>query len=173
MYAENASEVFYSPEVDFDGEAYETRQVFYTSKDGTSIPMFIVHKKGIELDGTNPTLLYGYGGFNVSHTPSFSTTRAVWLEQGGVFALANIRGGGEYGEAWHKAGTVLQKQNVFDDFIAAAEYLIDQKYTSSKRLAIYGGSNGGLLIGAVINQRPELICSGCTHGGCNGYAAVP
>ncbi len=153
----NASTKYYAPEVDFDGSAYETRQVFYNSKDGTRIPMFIVHKKGMKMDGNNPTLLYGYGGFNVTYSPSFSTTRAVWLEQGGVFALANIRGGGEYGEAWHKAGTVLNKQNVFDDFIAAAEYLIEQDYTSSSKLAIYGGSNGGLLIGAVINQRPDLF----------------
>jgi len=157
--AENISEVFYTPEVDFEAEDYETKQVFYTSKDGTEVPMFIVHKKGLELNGTNPTLLYGYGGFNISMTPSFRTPWAVWMEQGGVFALANIRGGGEYGEAWHKAGTVLQKQNVFDDFIAAAEYLIEENYTSSQRLAIYGGSNGGLLIGAVVNQRPELFAA--------------
>ena len=156
---ENISELFYTPEVDFDTEAYETKQVFYTSKDGTKVPMFIVHKKGLELDGTNPTLLHAYGGFNISKTPSFHTAWAVWLEQGGVFALANIRGGGEYGEEWHEAGTVLQKQNVFDDFIAAAEYLIDENYTSSKRLAIYGGSNGGLLIGTVVNQRPELFAA--------------
>ena len=157
--AENHSEIFYKSEVDFEPEAYETSQVFYSSKDGTKVPMFIVHKKGLELDGTNPTLLYGYGGFNVTYSPSFRIYWAAWLEKGGVFALANIRGGGEYGEEWHKAGTVLKKQNVFDDFIAAAEYLIEEEYTSSNRLAIYGGSNGGLLIGAVINQRPDLFAA--------------
>ncbi|MBN2682822.1 MAG: S9 family peptidase [Bacteroidales bacterium] len=148
---------FYRSEIEFDGTQYETKQVFYTSKDGTKVPMFLVHKKGIKLDGTNPTLLYGYGGFNVSRTPGFSIGNIVWLENGGVYALANIRGGGEYGKDWHEAGTKLKKQNVFDDFIAAAEYLIQQKYTNPERLAIRGGSNGGLLVGACVNQRPELF----------------
>lgn len=150
-------EVIFSPKFDFKSDDYVVKQVFYESKDKTKIPMFIVHKKDIELNGKNPTLLYGYGGFNISLTPSFSATRVAWLEQGGIFAMANLRGGGEYGEAWHIAGTKLNKQNVFDDFIAAAEYLISQKYTSPEYLAIQGGSNGGLLVGAVTNQRPELF----------------
>jgi prolyl oligopeptidase len=150
------SEVYEKPKVDFNPEDYETKQVFYTSKDGTKIPMFIVHKKGIELNGKNPTWLYAYGGFNVSLTPGFSTSRIVWLENGGIYAQPNLRGGGEYGEKWHLAGTKMNKQNVFDDFIAAGEYLISEKYTSSQYLAIAGGSNGGLLVGATMAQRPDL-----------------
>jgi prolyl oligopeptidase len=144
------------PKIDFNPEDYETKQVFYTSKDGTKIPMFIVHKKGIELNGKNPTWLYAYGGFNISLVPTFSASRMVWLENGGIYAQPNLRGGGEYGEEWHLAGTKMNKQNVFDDFIAAGEYLINEKYTSSEYLAINGGSNGGLLIGAVMTQRPDL-----------------
>jgi prolyl oligopeptidase len=144
-------------EVACDPDAFEVRQIFYESKDGTRVPMFIAHKKGIALDGSNPTLLYGYGGFNISLTPGFSISRLAWMEMGGVFAMPNLRGGGEYGKDWHKAGTKLQKQNVFDDFIAAAEWLIAQGYTRSDKLAIQGGSNGGLLVGAVMTQRPELF----------------
>jgi len=150
--------VYKKPSInDFDNNDYESKQVFYTSKDGTKIPMIITHKKGIALNGENPTLLYGYGGFNISLTPGFSIGNTVWMEQGGVYAVPNLRGGGEYGKAWHDAGTKLQKQNVFDDFIAAAEYLIENKYTSSNYLAIRGGSNGGLLVGAVMTQRPDLM----------------
>ena len=149
--------LYYRPEVSFNPDDYLVKQEFYTSRDSTRIPIFIVYKKGTELNGRNPTLLYGYGGFNISLTPSFSSTRMAFIEDGGVFALANLRGGGEYGEEWHKAGTKMQKQNVFDDFIAAAEYLIDSNYTNSNKLAVMGGSNGGLLIGAVINQRPDLF----------------
>jgi len=151
------SEVYQKPKVDFKNEDYESKQVFYTSKDGTKIPMIITYKKGIKLDGKNPTILYGYGGFNISLTPSFSISNAVWMENGGIYAVANLRGGGEYGKKWHDAGTKLKKQNVFDDFIAAAEYLITQKYTSSDFLAIRGGSNGGLLVGATMTQRPDLM----------------
>ncbi|SHM72359.1 prolyl oligopeptidase [Flavobacterium xanthum] len=151
------SAVYQKPKVDFNSDLYESKQVFYTSKDGTKIPMIITHKKGLKLDGTNPTMLYGYGGFNVSLTPSFSIANAVWMENGGVYAVPNLRGGGEYGKKWHDAGTKMQKQNVFDDFIAAAEYLIAQNYTSPQYLAIRGGSNGGLLVGATMTQRPELM----------------
>ncbi|WP_303393803.1 prolyl oligopeptidase family protein [Flavobacterium sp. FPG59] len=151
------SVVYEKPKVDFNTDLYESKQVFYTSKDGTKIPMIITHKKGLKLDGTNPTMLYGYGGFNASLTPSFSIANAIWMENGGVYAVPNLRGGGEYGKKWHDAGTKMQKQNVFDDFIAAAEYLIAQKYTSSQYLAIRGGSNGGLLVGATMTQRPELM----------------
>ncbi len=151
------STLFIKPKIDFNPTDYESKQVFYASKDGTKIPMIITYKKGTELTGKNPTILYAYGGFNISLTPSFSIANSVWLEKGGIYAVANLRGGGEYGKAWHDAGTQLKKQNVFDDFIAAAEFLIDKKYTSSKYLAIRGGSNGGLLVGAVMTQRPNLM----------------
>ena len=151
------SELYWTPEIDFESTDYESQQVFYDSKDGTKIPMMITHKKGLQLNGKNPTILYGYGGFNVSLNPSFSVTNAVWLEQGGIYAVPNLRGGGEYGKEWHDAGTQMKKQNVFDDFITAAEYLIANNYTSSDFLAIRGGSNGGLLVGATMTQRPDLM----------------
>lgn len=151
------SSLYEASQVNFDPEEYETKQVFYTSKDGTEVPMFIVHKKGLKLDGSNPTLLYSYGGFDISMTPNFSPARLAWLEKGGIYAQPSIRGGGEYGQAWHEGGMKFNKQNVFDDFIAAAEYLIEENYTSSKKLAISGRSNGGLLIGASMTQRPELF----------------
>ncbi|MGC4115828.1 MAG: prolyl oligopeptidase family serine peptidase [Myxococcales bacterium] len=150
---------FRSAKVDFDPEAFESRQVFFASKDGTQIPMFLMHKKGLALDGKNPTLLYGYGGFKASMTPSFSPTRIAWLERGGVYAIANLRGGGEYGQAWHDAGRLASKQNCFDDYIAAAQWLIDNKITSPEKLAVNGASNGGLLVGAVMTQRPELFAA--------------
>ncbi|MFT0157597.1 prolyl oligopeptidase family serine peptidase [Tenacibaculum ascidiaceicola] len=150
-------ELYWKPAISFNADDYESKQVFYTSKDGTKVPMIITYKKGLELNGKNPTILYGYGGFNVSLTPSFSIANAVWMEQGGVYAVPNLRGGGEYGKKWHDAGTQLKKQNVFDDFIAAAEYLIKENYTSSDYLAIRGGSNGGLLVGATMTQRPDLM----------------
>ena len=149
--------VFQAPAIDFDASAYETKQVFYTSRDGTRVPMFLTHRRGLVRDGSTRTLLYGYGGFNVSLTPSFSLTIGVWLERGGAYAVPNLRGGGEYGEAWHQAGMYERKQNVFDDFIAAAEYLVAQGYTTPPKLAIAGGSNGGLLVGAAMTQRPELF----------------
>lgn len=151
------STIFRQPKVDFNSSEYETKQVFYPSKDGTKVPMFITHKKGLMLDGNNPTYLYAYGGFNISLTPAFSVSNLVWMEMGGVYAQPNLRGGGEYGEDWHQGGMKLKKQNVFDDFIAAAEWLIANKYTSTPKLAIGGGSNGGLLVGAALTQRPDLF----------------
>lgn len=154
---EGTYKVYWKPAISFNSNDYESKQVFYNSKDGTKVPMIITYKKGLELNGKNPTILYGYGGFNISLTPNFSIANAVWMEQGGVYAVPNLRGGGEYGKKWHKAGTQMQKQNVFDDFIAAAEYLIKNNYTSSDYLAIRGGSNGGLLVGATMTQRPDLM----------------
>ena len=155
--ATQKSTIFKSPTLRYNQTTYETKQVFYTSKDGTRVPMFLTHREGLKLDGTNPTLLYGYGSYNVSLSPYYNGPLIAFLEQGGVYAVANLRGGGEYGEAWHKQGMKAKKQNVFDDCVAAAEYLIAQKYTSPEKLALQGGSNGGLLVGAVINQRPDLF----------------
>ncbi len=156
-FATQQSTVFKAPQIAFDPSGYETEQVFYRSKDGTRVPMFLTHRKGLVRDGSHPTYLYGYGGFNISLTPSFSVAVLVWLEWGGIYAVPNLRGGGEYGEEWHQAGMHEKKQNVFDDFLAAAQYLIDERYTSPRRLAIGGGSNGGLLVGAALTQRPELF----------------
>ncbi len=153
------STIFKQVEVDFDPEAYMVEQVFFDSQDGTRVPMFLSHRRDLERDGNRPTLLYGYGGFNISQKPAFSISRLAWMEMGGVYAVANLRGGGEYGEEWHEAGTKLQKQNVFDDFIAAAEFLVAEGITRPERLAIFGGSNGGLLVGAVTNQRPDLFAA--------------
>jgi prolyl oligopeptidase len=155
--ASGASTLFRKSEAKFTPEDYEVQQVFYASKDGTRVPMFLVHKKGLKRDGSNPTLLYAYGGFNASMSPYFSAGNLVFLENGGIYAMANIRGGGEYGEAWHKAGMLDKKQNVFDDFIAAAEHLVREKYTQPAKLAISGASNGGLLVGACMAQRPDLF----------------
>lgn len=163
--ASNKSVLYKTSEIKFNSGDYVTEQKFFTSKDGTRVPMFITHKKGIKMDGKNPALLYGYGGFNISLTPGFSATRVAWLEQGGVYAVVNLRGGGEYGKEWHEAGTKMRKQNVFDDCIAAAEFLISQGYTSSDMLALEGGSNGGLLVGAVVNQRPDLFAVAVPHVG--------
>ena len=155
--ATGKTDLFRKPDVKFDADDYTTEQVFYRSKDGSRIPMFISYKKGMKRDGANPTLLYGYGGFNISLRPSFSVSNLVWMEMGGIYAVANLRGGGEYGEEWHEAGMKLNKQNVFDDFIAAGEHLIKKRYTSSEKLGIFGGSNGGLLVGACMTQRPDLF----------------
>ena len=156
-FENGTSELYQKPEIDFNPDDFESKQIFYTSKDGTRVPMIISYKKGLELNGKNPTILYGYGGFNISITPGFSIPNAVWMENGGIFAVPNIRGGGEYGKKWHVSGTKMQKQNVFNDFIAAGEYLIENNYTSNSFLAIRGGSNGGLLVGAVMTQRPDLM----------------
>ena len=167
-----AYEQYWNPDIDFNPEDYESTQVFYNSKDGTKVPMIITHKKGLELNGKNPTILYGYGGFNISLTPSFSIANAIWMEQGGIYAVPNLRGGGEYGKKWHIAGTKQQKQNVFDDFIAAAEYLLEHQYTSKEYLAIRGGSNGGLLVGATMTATPRFDASGLTSGWGFGHVAL-
>jgi prolyl oligopeptidase len=159
------SQFYRAPKPSFDSSQFETKQVFYPSKDGTKIPMYMVYRRGIKLDGSNPTLLYGYGGFGISMLPRFDSTRIAWLERGGIFAVANLRGGGEYGEEWHRQAILGNKQKVFDDFIAAAEWLIAQKYTSTPKLAIEGGSNGGLLIGACVTQRPDLYGAALAYVG--------